>query len=480
MRWKLALIIGCVLAGSSTIAILAQGATAPAAENSAAAAQPSEAHTLRELTRILRSPDRADELEGALAKLDAMIAAGNADAALLLGNEYTRDRGTLPLDYDKAVFYLEQAAALGIPEANLTLSELHRRETGGLPSAKTLGYLRAAADAGLDQAFLPLADALRRGTYGEPDTAEAIKYYEAALAAGNSAAAGRLVAIYRSGTGSPDDGAMLAKYLGIAADAGDVPARRALANLYLRGEAVPQDAALAEQHLRAALAAGDGSAGMALATALLRGQLGAGREAEAAPLLQSAFDAGNAAAAAPLADAYVRGRGVTADLPTALAILRKGADSGDAAARAALLNLYVRGSGRALPPDIAAASALYAAIPEDERTGPVAANGTILAANGRSLDDLAQTWALFDALDPALQARTGQQLLRVNPNAYVYMLQGLLTERGHYSGSMSGQLTSSTISAVNQLCAELDITQQCRFGPLARSTWDAISSGLTE
>ena len=479
MRWKLALIIGCVLAGGSTIAILAQQSTAPAAENSASTAEPApEARTLRELTRILRSPDRAGELAGALTELDAMIAAGNADAALLLGNEYTRDRGTLPLDYGKAVAYLEQAAALGIPEANLTLSELHRRETGGLPSARTLDYLRAAADAGLDQALLPLADALRRGTYGEPDTAQAIKYYEAALAAGNNAAAGRLVAIYRSGTGSPDDGAMLVKYLGISADAGDIPARRALASLYLRGEAVPQDAALAEQHLRAALAAGDNSAGMALATALLRGQFGAGREAEAVPLLQSAFDAGNAAAAAPLADAYVTGRGVTADLPRALAILRKGADGGDAAARAALFNFYVRGSGRALPPDLAAASALYDTIPEDERTGAVAANGVILAANGRSLDGLAHTWALFDALEPALQARTGQQLLRVNPNAYVYMLQGLLTERGHYTGSMSGQLTSSTISAVNQLCAELDITQQCRFGPLARTTWDAISSGL--
>src|SRR5690606_6796467 len=121
-----------------TIALLAQGSTAPAAENSPSAEQAPEARNLRELTRILRSPDQADELEGALTELDAMIASGNADAALLLGNEYSRDRGALPLDYGKAVVYLEQAAALGIPEANLTLSELHRRETGGLSRAKTL------------------------------------------------------------------------------------------------------------------------------------------------------------------------------------------------------------------------------------------------------------------------------------------------------------------------------------------------------
>ena len=475
MRWRLALIIGCVLAGTSAIAIVAQGASSPVPDDSTTTEQAAAPGNLRDLTRILRSPDRAAELEDALAQLDAMIAAGNADAALLLGNEYTRDRGILPLDYAKAVSYLEQAVALGMPKANLILSELHRRETSGLPRAKTLDYLRAAADAGLDQALMPVAEALRKGTYGEPDIARAIPYYDAALAAGNIAAAKSLVAIYRAGTGGPDDGAMLARYLGVSADAGDIAARRALADLYFRGGAVPQDLALAEQHLRAALAAGDDSAGMTLATGLLRGQFGTDREAEAIDLLQSAFDAGNIAVAAPLADAYIRGRGIPADLPRALDILRRGADGGDAAARAALFDLYVRGSGRALAPDLAAAQGLYASFPESERTAAVAADGAILAAHGHGLDDFARMWALFEGLDPGLQARTGQQLLRVNPNAYVYMLQGLMSERGHYSAGMSGQLTTATIAGVNALCAALDVTEQCRFGPLTRTTWDAIS-----
>lgn len=477
MGWKLALAMGCVLAVGASITVRAQ---APAAQppGQAQAQQAPKPLTLQDLTRILRSSDRADELEGALVELDAMIAAGNADAAQLLGIEYSRDRGSLPLDYAKAVSYLEQAAALGRPEAYMVLADLHRRESGGLPRAKALDYLRAAAYAGLEQALMPLAEALRRGIYGEPDVPASIPYYEAALAAGNTAAARQLTAIYRAGTGGPDDGAMLARYLGITADTGDNPARRALADLYLKGVAVPSDPALAERYLRAALADGDEAAGPILATALLRGQLGAGREAEAVPLLQAAFDAGNIAVAAPLADAYARGRGVTADLPKAIGILRAGADGDDAAAKAALLNLYVRGSGRDLPPNPAAARSLYAAIPDHARTPAILANGAILAAHGRSLDDYALMWTRFKELDATQQARAGQQILRINRNAYVYMLQSLLAERGHYSGAMSGLLTASTISAVNAFCVQLNIARQCRLGPLNRGTWDAIAAGL--
>ncbi|MGV8833398.1 MAG: tetratricopeptide repeat protein [Devosia sp.] len=483
MRSDLTLVIGGVLLGGVLFATaLAQGESSPstaASQNAATASAQSDASTdqlsLRDLRKILRSPDMADELAGAVAQLQSMIDAGDAQAALLLGTEYTRDRGTLPLDYDKATSYLEQAGALGMPQAYLTLANMHRREDGDLARPKTLDYLKLAADAGLTKAYMPLADAYRRGIYAEPDTAQAIKYYTAALEAGDVTAARRLMAIYRTGTGSVDDEKMALKYLRISADAGDISAMRAMSNMYLRGLGVPEDKALAEQYLRAALDAGDDSAKPVLGTALIRNQFGDSREAEGVALLQSSFDAGDASAAAVLADAYLRGKGVEANAQKAQDILLGGSKAGDINAMAGLLTLYVRGMGRALPPDLAAAHALYDTIPPDQRTGTVAANGALLAAGGKSNADFANTWALFDTLDTNLQARTGLQILRTNPNAYVYVLQSLMTEQGQYAGELTGMLTSSTISAVNRFCADHDITMECRFGPLARTTWQAIA-----
>lgn len=452
------------------------GQAAPVMDGAVTAAP----RSLRELTRILRSPDRIAELEGALAELDTMIEAGDAEAALLLGTEYTKDRGTLPLDYAKAVVYLERAAALGMSEAYLTLADWHRRETGGLPQAKTITYLQLAVGAGVTEALMPLAYAYQRGTYGEADLAQAIRYFTMAADAGDATAAKQLVAVYRAGTGSPDDTQMLIKYLGISADAGDTGAMRALAAFYLDGEAVPQDLALAEQYLRTASDAGDSAAGVLLGRALFDGQIGAGREAEGISLLQAAFDGGAIDLAPRLADAYVRARGVDADLPKALGILQTASEAGDAAAKAALLNLYVRGSGRVLQPDLAAARALYETIPDEQRVGAVAANAALLASHGQSAAEFGSMWTLFAELDATLKARTGAAILRINKNAYVYMLQGVLAERGHYSGDLTGMLTSSTISAINRFCAELDIVEECRFGPLARTTWDAIAAnGLT-
>lgn len=481
MRWGIVLVLGCALAGTPVVSIAAE---AMVSQTDVAPVQITDAvpasRSLRDLTKILRSPDRLAELEGAVAELQTMIDAGDVEAAFLLGMEYTKDRGTLPLDYAKGTAYLERAAALGMSQAYLTLAEWHRRELGGLSAPKALTYLQSAADAGLTEALVPLADAYRKGTYGEPDLALAIKYLTQVADAGDVGAAKQLAAIYRAGTGSSEDGPLLAKYLGIAAAGGDTVAMRSLADLYLKGEVVPQDLATAEQHLRAALAAGDGNAGITLGKALLRGQLGGAREAEGVALLQAAYDGGALDQASTLADAYIEGRGVPIDVAKGLGILQAGSEAGDAAANAALLNLYVRGAGRTLAPNLVAARSLYQGISEEQRTGAIAANGALLAAYGQGSSEFPGMWSLFAKLDATLKARTGVLLLRINKNAYVYVLQGLMTERGHYSGGLTGMLTSSTISAVNRFCAELEITEQCRFGPLARSTWDAIAAnGLT-
>jgi uncharacterized protein len=484
MRPGFAFVAGGVLIGGALFAVtVAQTFSVPSAlaqdsTNTTAEPDQSADRSLRDLTKILRSTDQPDAVPGAISDLEAMVEAGDAEAALLLGTEYAKDRGALPVDYAKATSFLEQAAAMGMPDVYMTLANLHRREVGGLSQSKTLTYLKQAADAGVDKARMALADAYRKGTYGEPDIPAAITYYQAALDAGEADAADRLVAVYRSGTGGPDDDAMMVKYLTIMADGGDVSAMRTLANTYFRGQSVPKDIELAEKYLRSAITAGDDSARSDLGQSLLRGQYGEDREAEGVALLQTSYEAGDVGVASDLANAYLRGRGAERDIPKALAILKSGEENGDQDARNALLDLYLRGVGRDLAPNLSAAHAVYQAIPEDQRIGNVAASGAVLAAYGKTADDYAAMWALFKDLDPRLQARTGTQILRINDNSYVYMLQGLMTQQGQYSGDMTGMLTSSTISAVNQLCADHDITVECRFGPLARTTWQAISTGV--
>ena len=63
-------------------------------------------------------------------------------------------------------------------------------------------------------------------------------------------------------------------------------------------------------------------------------------------------------------------------------------------------------------------------------------------------------------------SQIAQMLFWGNKNAYVYVLQHGMRDAGFYNGPLSGYLTRETISAINQVCRQLEAEQTCRQGPL--------------
>ncbi|TCL08027.1 hypothetical protein BXY66_0058 [Shimia isoporae] len=63
-------------------------------------------------------------------------------------------------------------------------------------------------------------------------------------------------------------------------------------------------------------------------------------------------------------------------------------------------------------------------------------------------------------------ARVLYLVSRVDKNAYVYVLQRELTERGYATGRRSGLLTARTLNSITRFCAAQEITRTCRFGPM--------------
>lgn len=63
-------------------------------------------------------------------------------------------------------------------------------------------------------------------------------------------------------------------------------------------------------------------------------------------------------------------------------------------------------------------------------------------------------------------------------NLYVWLMQDVLAERGHYSGEHNGLLTSSTARGFARLCSELGISADCVYGPLHRQSARAVAAAL--
>jgi hypothetical protein len=73
----------------------------------------------------------------------------------------------------------------------------------------------------------------------------------------------------------------------------------------------------------------------------------------------------------------------------------------------------------------------------------------------------------FDALPVSGQSNVLGTLRWRQQNAYVYLMQLVLTEHGYYSGRLSGTLTSATISAFGRACVSVIDRASCDRGPLS-------------
>lgn len=175
-----------------------------------------------------------------------------------------------PPDHASALYWLNQAAAQNLPEANSMVSVFHRNGWG-VPKSDTEAnrYLLLAANAGHAPSQFLFGQVCAQGLGVQKDLGTAVGWFRA------------------------------------AAELGDVDAQLALGTCYQNGEGVEANAAEAKRWLEKAADAGNSNAELPLALALASADT-----AEAMVWLKRAANSGVADAQFFLANAYMFGNGV--------------------------------------------------------------------------------------------------------------------------------------------------------------------------
>ena len=127
-------------------------------------------------------------------------------SAYQLAQIYRKGANGIPSNIQKAVFYYEQAASMGMPKAQYELALLY--DIGDkIPENrdKAIYYMMEAAKV-LPEAKYALAVWIERGYFGETNQAWAVALYEQAAHAGIKNAMKSLISIYHGGYGRfPDN-----------------------------------------------------------------------------------------------------------------------------------------------------------------------------------------------------------------------------------------------------------------------------------
>ncbi|MGV8956047.1 MAG: tetratricopeptide repeat protein [Cypionkella sp.] len=477
ISWGMALALAVApTAQAQTTPPAANAETTNAAATGDAPEQAEVPTTFKDLRRVFRAATTDDERNSALAALTTLATEGNLEAAQFLATQYRSAGGPIAPDPVKARQFLERAAELGDSSALASIGKMLRASTDPADKLSALDYLQRAYDAGETSIAFDLAQIYRTGSLGNAvDMPKAVDLYEPLAEAGDADSIKQLYALYRPG-GPDEDAAKALTYLTMMAEAGDVTALEKLAATYLSGQGAATDLAKAEAYYRRAVDMGSSDAALNLAKGLLGGSFGAGRQADGVALLQAELDKNTTGVAVPLANAYFAGTGVAASPSAALDTLKTAADFDDLNAQTVLLGIYVRGRGSDIRPDLAAARMLRAKIAAEDATPTIQTYGVAIeAADGTGFADV---FTAFDKLDAKSKITAGKLLRNTNPNAYIYVLQSELVARGLFDQAPNGMLTPGTIAAINSFCADAGITPDCRFGPLDRRSWDAISAAL--
>jgi hypothetical protein len=189
--------------------------------------------------------------------------------------------------------------------------------------------------------------------------------------------------------------------------------------------------------------------------------------------------AGNIRAQNALLRLIERGMGPTiGDLEGVLRLAEQAASSGKAGSVEQLLRLYrvrpkiarntvskrealLRDFGHRIRPDVAAIERIYRL--HETQLPP---------------RYYAQMWEIIVAAQRDKLARILPGLIRINRNAYVYVLQKELRLQGYLKRRPNGLMTSSTIRATAAFCRDENITGICRLGPLKGIAAKAIAASL--
>lgn len=405
------------------------------------------------------------------------LAATNAEAAYALAEVYLAGGKAIPLDPAKAVPLLETAAAAGEARAFKRLGDIYRATPGMEDPLKAYQNYKSAADLGDATSGYRTGDYLRAGEVIPRDVNAAIRYYEIAANGGHRPSLMRLGDVYRSGT---DDGLELAKaipWYERAADAGNAEANYRLGEIYRIGIDGMPHLDLALTNYERGAQAGNTQALMRLARGLLNETLASGRAAEGYALLQKAVSEGVSGASVYLAEAQLEGTGTTADPQAGLETLTAATNGGDISAARYLIQLYTTGRLGVRTDIVAARNVLDQIGPTAEPAIVSYENVIVATAEGGDYGPIGDNFANLDA---RMKQSALSRVYSMDRNAYVYLLQRRLQDLGHYSGSLNGLMTRSTISAVNQFCAANDIVTVCRLGPLSNVARRSIAEVIFE
>lgn len=242
---------------------------------------------------------------------------------------------------------LEEAAGLGVVNAQLRLAEIYQDGADGVEAdpVQAAHWARQAAEKGNAQAQCALGSYYDFGMGVEQDQTAAVRWYEKAAAQGNVEAAYNVALSYLRGEGVEANAIEALRYFQQAAKAGLPQAQYRLASLYDTGTVVAMDKAVAASWYRKAAEQGLPLAQNDLGVGYLRGEGVEQDGSQAFAWFVKAAEAGLPMAMFNLASCYETGTGTETDINQALLWYSRSAEAGYPNAMFELAAAYLQGVG---------------------------------------------------------------------------------------------------------------------------------------
>ncbi|MGV8951277.1 MAG: tetratricopeptide repeat protein [Cypionkella sp.] len=408
--------------------------------------------------------------------------AGDAGSRRMLAEMQARGEG-VSADLPSAIATLQQLGNGGDIAALVLAGDLYARGEVTAPDpAKAMQFYQSAAAAGNAGGLIRLGDLYRTGISGlDPDPEKAAGYYEQAIALGDNGARRNLSALLLAGAkGLEADAERATSLLQEAADLGDASASQQLGVMLANGDPLPANYQRAMAAFDRSVQLGNAGARVRQGVMLVNGPLAADHAKEGMAMLRQAAMDNLPGAPVELARLQVAAETPDGGLDAALKTLQPAIDANDSGAIRYLIGVYRDGAKDKIKPQPEQAMALIAE--KASVLGPeiVALESILVAASQPATTDLFKSvTADFALLTPPNAINAMQRLRGNNANAYVYILQAALAERGLYDGALNGTLTGQTIGALQQFCAAESIKRECDRGPLTSEAAVVLARALS-
>ncbi|MFL6711018.1 MAG: DUF3857 domain-containing protein [Massilia sp.] len=358
------------------------------AELAAAAARMKQAFAL------LNAPTRPRQIDEVIRLGLLADAAGNFEAADLLGAVYS-DNSFVPADPARAEAYMLRAVANGslIAPRNLALLQVHDAPGKPRDLDKGIETLRLGASRNDSGTQAILSAVFYEGILTPPDYVQAWYWAKRGAQRGDTGAATMLAKMLAGGKGVPMDKAQAATFLRQNIATGDTESMLQLADMLEQDKPSARDRREARELMERASEAGSTRARVLLGLRMVQGADDPSEAAAGVALLEKAAAGGDPDAAQHLAWAFFSGKAGSTDAVRAEGYLRACAEKGAASCQSAYAaELH---NGKNLKRDDVSAAAWYAKAAA--QNWPVALNNLgDMIENGQGVpQDYAQARGLY-------------------------------------------------------------------------------------